>query len=153
MSQPSPTQYAAFGIVFNQGQAVPSFKGVTQIPLVSEAALRQVVRETFPNVRKAAFSLLGVARSEIPEFFIKAGGKFMFPLTQPKPETHPTEMRAIRDRKLERPKPKAKSKVKSKANTTSKQLSEPRGKTRASGHSKKPNTKKTVQKAKSKARK
>ena len=151
MSQPSSTTHAAFGIVYVEGQPEPVFRGVTQISLASEEQLRQLVRASFPGVRKAAFSLLGTAREAIPSFFRKTGGKFLFPLSQPKPAPLPTEQRAIRDRKVARP--KAKAKVKSKATTTSKQISEPRGKTPASGHSKKPNTKKPVQKAKSKARK
>lgn len=150
--------FAAYSILYSEGSSEPAFKGLTQISLESETQLRELVRQSLPNVRKAAFTILGAAQDSLPEFFRKAGGVFHFSKTQPV-----TPLQVLRhhvtgavergeaEPVVEIPAPSWQDEPP--APRTKKISARKRGKTQATRHSKKPTKSKKTSKVGVKARK
>lgn len=74
-----------FATVYVEGAPQPAFSGITQLAITTEARLRKQVRAIFPQVRKLGVTVLGESVADLPAFFRRTGGRFLFPQTEPRP--------------------------------------------------------------------
>jgi hypothetical protein len=82
--------YDVFGVVFNEGESQPTFKGTTKLHLTTFGRLKSALKKSFPEARKISMTVLGTPTDMLPAWFRQIQGHIYFPKSRAVRFTPPT---------------------------------------------------------------